>query len=336
MAIKSISKAKLGADVYLLKRELAILKLVDHPNIVKFYESYEDSKYLHLVMELCTGGDVLERLLTHGSFSEAQVASIIRTCLFAVSHLHELDIVHRDLKPENFLYENDSPNAEIKIIDFGMSNRLDRSELHSMVGTPYYLAPEMLSGNYGKECDVWSLGVVMYVFLSGRQPFAGECVGQVFERIKDADFDFESQKWAGISSEAKDLVRLMLTSNPQRRITAKAALRHPWFQFAQRDTAVPARVLQSLKHYRAPKKLQMEAMRVVVKYLSAEAISELKVAFMEMDQEKTGFITATGLEEAMSRAGFSVAKEEIHSIARQKSSPVCPTCTKARSGTLTS
>jgi calcium-dependent protein kinase len=317
VAIKSINKVKLGPDVYLLKRELEILRMVDHPNVVKFYDSYEDSKYLHLVMELCAGGDVLERLITHGSFCEAQVADILRSLLLAVTHLHELDIVHRDLKPENFLYASDSETAEIKIIEFGMSNRLDRTQLHSMVGTPYYLAPEMLKGSYGKPCDVWALGVVMYLFLSGRQPFSGTNVREVFDRIKEADFEFESQKWAGISSEAKDLIRLMLTSNPHHRITAKAALSHPWFK-VQGNTEIPSRVLQALKHYRAPRKLQQEAMRVVVKYLSAEAISELKSAFMDLDHNKTGFITALDLQSAMSRGGFNLATEEINSISKQK------------------
>jgi len=317
VAIKSINKAKLGGDAYLLKRELEILRMVDHPHVVKFYDSYEDSKYLHLVMELCAGGDVLERLLKHGALSESHVADILRSLLLAVTHLHELDIVHRDLKPENFLYENESETAAIKIIDFGMSNRLDRTQLHSMVGTPYYLAPEMLSGCYGKQCDVWALGVVMYLFLSGRQPFSGNSVMEVFNRIKEADFDFESQKWAGISSEAKDLIRVMLRSNPHHRITAKAALTHPWFQ-AQSNTEVPTTVLHALKHYRAPRKLQKEAMRIVVKYLSAEAIADLKSAFMDLDHEKTGFITATDLQLAMSRGGYDLATEEINSISKQK------------------
>lgn len=311
VAVKSIAKTKLAGDVHLLKRELEILRLIDHPHVVKFYECYEDAKYLHLVMEMCSGGDILERLLAQGTFSEAQVAAIMRSLLLAVNHLHEVGIVHRDLKPENFLYVKPGADAEIKIIDFGMSNRLESAKLHSMVGTPYYLAPEMLTGSYGKECDIWSLGVVMYLLLSGRQPFNGNNIAEVFTKIRTADYDFEHSVWSSISLHAIELIKKMLTYSPGMRISIEAALQHPWFSDTAKAAPVPERVLQSLRRFRAPKKLQQEAMRVVVKYMPVESISELKTAFLELDRAKTGFITVEDLETAMTRAGFEVASEEI-------------------------
>lgn len=317
VAIKSIPKAKIVKEVHVLRRELEIIRLADHPNIVKHYETYEDDKYLHLVMELCTGGDILDRLLQKGTLTEVEVANIMKTLLLAVNHLHSLSIIHRDLKPENFLYGSPESDSEIKIIDFGMSNKLEPGfrQLHSMVGTPYYLAPEVLSGTYGKECDVWSLGVVMYVFLSGQQPFQGQELNQVFQRIVQADFSFEGPEWDPVSTSAKSLISLMIKANPHHRITIDQALKHPWLSSntQSEDNFIQPRVLHSLKRFKAPKKLQQEAMKVVVKNLSMDEIRDLRNAFIMIDREKTGFITAADLEVAMFSAGYVIASDEIKS-----------------------
>ncbi len=317
MAIKSIPKAKIVKEVHVLRRELEIIRLADHPNIVKHYETYEDDKYLHLVMELCTGGDIFDRLLQKGTLTEVEVAHIMKTLLLAVNHLHNLGIIHRDLKPENFLYGSPEHDSDIKIIDFGMSNKLEPGfrQLHSMVGTPYYLAPEVLSGNYGKECDMWSLGVVMYVFLSGQQPFQGQELNQVFQRIVQADFSFEGPEWEPVSSGAKGLISLMIKANPHHRITIDQALKHPWLSSNTQsgDNFIQPRVLHSLKRFKAPKKLQQEAMKIVVKNLNTDEIRDLRNAFIQIDREKTGFITAADLEVAMFSAGYTIASDEIKS-----------------------
>ena len=317
VAIKSIPKAKIMTDLHLLRRELEILRLADHPNIVKHFETYEDEKYFHLVMELCTGGDVLDRLFSSGSISEETVSSLIRTLLMAVNHLHGLGIIHRDIKLENILYGSPDSDSDVKIIDFGMSNRLQPGfhQLHSMVGTPYYLAPEVLSGTYGKECDVWSLGVVTYVFLCGRQPFQATELKDIFQKIINAEFTYEGQEWESVSENAKDLITRMMKADPRNRITIDQALRHPWLAPSPHlgDTFVQPRVLQSLKRYKAPKKLQQEAMKIIVKNLSATEIRDLRTAFLQMDREKTGFITAADLEAAMTLGGYSVLSEEVKS-----------------------
>lgn len=153
-AIKSISKAKLHDNLEHLKNELDILKLVDHPNIIKLYETYEDTKFIHLVTELCQGGDLYEYFLDKGSLTENEVSQIIHKGLSAVSHLHASHICHRDIKPENFIMANKNADSEIKLIDFGMSVRFSQDVMETKVGTPYYVAPEILKGNYGKECDI--------------------------------------------------------------------------------------------------------------------------------------------------------------------------------------
>jgi len=316
VAIKSIPKAKIKSEVHMLKRELEILRIVDHPNLIKLYETYEDDKYLHLVMELCTGGDLFEHFLQCGSLSEEKVATYMRKLLIAVNHLHSLGICHRDLKPENFLFVSSDPEAELKVIDFGMSNRFgqDLSELNTMVGTPYYLAPEVLSGRYGKECDIWSLGVVMYLLLSGRQPFQGSELKGIFAKVRSGDYSFKGTEWTGVSFQAKDLISHMIKVKTYQRITIEEALRHPWFTEITHigGGTVPLRVLNSLKRYKAPNTLQKETMKVILTYFSTDEINVLKEAFLSIDREKTGFITANDIEVAMKQVGFDMASEEIH------------------------
>jgi len=320
VAVKSISKRKLKGELTAMKRELEVLCLVDHPNVIKLYETYEDAKYLHLVMELCTGGDLFDHFFLTGCPSESQVASLMRKLLIAVNYLHSISICHRDLKPDNCLFASNSEDAEVKVIDLGMATQVpdDVDEMKTMVGTPYYLAPEVLSGHYGKECDIWSLGVVMYVLLSGRQPFQGSNLSEIFRRIRQGRFDFDRPEWTLVSREATELISSMLQVCPFNRISLEQALRHPWFSLSSTHSSfIPLRVLTSLKRYKAPSLLQQQAMMVVLQHLSSEDISELNEAFLNLDRGKTGFITAEDLEMAMKEAGFDLASEEIHNVVSQ-------------------
>ena len=171
---------------------------MDHPNIIKFHESYIDHRYVHIVMELAEGGELFEKIVKSERFSERRAANYMRKILGAVKHLHEQMICHRDLKPENFLLSDTSDDAEIKLIDFGLSKRfgqragsgreylrdnLKKVDLKTVVGTPYYVAPEVLKQKYDKACDVWSLGIILYIFLSGYPPFEGDNSSEIFKNI---------------------------------------------------------------------------------------------------------------------------------------------------------
>lgn len=313
VAIKSISKSKVKGDIVLLKRELEVMRLIDHPNLIKYYSAFEDGKYLHIVMELCTGGDLLEKLGYEGFIDEGQVRVIMRKLMLAVYHLHQINISHRDLKPDNFLFSSKSPGAEIKIIDFGMSiKQLDLQQMSSFVGTPYYLAPEVIAGNYGAECDIWSLAVVMFVLLSGQQPFGGETLTEIMQRISRADYEFDREAWDPVSPEAKDLITKMMVVRPSKRISLPAALAHAWFNGAAAPP-LSRNVLTSLQQYKAPKKLQQEVMKIMIKFLSAEEIEELKQAFIDMDRGHTGFVTPADIEVSMTAAGLDIPSEEIKS-----------------------
>lgn len=155
-AIKSIPKAKIRGRLELLQRELGYLMIVDHPNIIKLYEVFEDHQYIHLVMELCNGGELFTQLIEKGRYSEGEAAGIIYSLLNALSHLHSLHIVHRDLKPENIMFASPDPDSEVKLIDFGLAKKYIAEDMlmHTPVGTSYYVAPEVLQNNYGSECDI--------------------------------------------------------------------------------------------------------------------------------------------------------------------------------------
>lgn len=227
-AIKSILRENIASDIKLLEEELFILSRVDHPNIVKFHQSFIDYRYVHIVMEFCSGGELFDRIVKAQRFNEKQAADIMQQMLSAVKHLHEHNIVHRDLKPENFLMETTDENSEVKCIDFGLSKRWSTQagadKMHTVVGTPYYVAPEVLRGNYDKQCDVWSLGVILYVFLCGYPPFEGDNNKEIFKNVVKQELEFDPVDWDSVSVEAKNLVSRMLEKDPERRISAQECL----------------------------------------------------------------------------------------------------------------
>ena len=223
-AIKSIRKSKVN-KIEVLKREIEILKEVKHPHIIQLFDVYEDERYLHLITELCTGGELFDRIIAktqsaEGHFSEHDAAVLVRDILDAIRYCHdEKQIVHRDLKPENFLFLTPSEKAPIKIIDFGLSRYDDAHQgiMQTKVGTPYYVAPEVLRREYTKMCDIWSIGVITYILLCGYPPFYGDSDTQIFESVKVGRFDFPSPEWDDISDNAKAFVTEMLQKDPDKR-----------------------------------------------------------------------------------------------------------------------
>ena len=206
-AIKSISRDKLtDRSLDRLHFELSVLKNMDHPNIIKYHATYVDEKYVHIVSELCTGGELFSRLEKQGSFTEKEAAVVIYQCLLAVKYIHSKQVAHRDLKPENIVFVS-KDSLEIKIIDFGLSKEFEKEEgLKSVVGTPYYVAPEILTADYDERCDVWSLGVILFILLCGYPPFNGKTSREVIAQIRRGRINFDQPEWRGVSRQAKRLV----------------------------------------------------------------------------------------------------------------------------------
>ena len=230
VVIKVIDKNKLGDNIECIVEEVAILNQLDHPNIVKYHETYNDNKYIYLVMEYISGKPLFSKITeqSNQNFSEKIAAGYMKELFYAINHCHAQDIVHRDIKPDNIMITD---NNTVRLIDFGLSKATrNKKNFTTVAGTPYYMSPEVLNGSYGKEADIWSLGVVLYTLVSGYLPFQGNSAPEVFRKIKDASFHFNHKEFESVSEECKDLIRRLLVSNAGQRLSGKQALAHPWFK----------------------------------------------------------------------------------------------------------
>ncbi|CAL2239614.1 unnamed protein product [Prunus armeniaca] len=319
-ACKSIAKRKLltDEDVEDVRREIQIMHhLAGHPNVISIKGAYEDAVAVHVVMELCAGGELFDRIIQRGHYTERKAAELTRTIVGVVEACHSLGVMHRDLKPENFLFVSQDEDALLKTIDFGLSVFLKPGEKFSdVVGSPYYVAPEVLRKRYGPEADVWSAGVILYILLSGVPPFWAENEQGIFEQVLHGDLDFASDPWPSISDGAKDLVRRMLVRDPKRRMTAHEVLCHPWVQVdgVAPDKALDSAVLSRLKQFSAMNKLKKMALRVIAESLSEEEIAGLKEMFKIIDADNSGQITFEELKAGLKRFGANLKESEIYDL----------------------
>ncbi|KAI3924466.1 hypothetical protein MKW98_032667 [Papaver atlanticum] len=319
-ACKSIAKRKLTTeeDVEDVRREIQIMHhLAGHPNVISIKGAYEDAVAVHVVMELCAGGELFDRIIQRGHYTEKKAAELARVIVGVVEACHSLGVMHRDLKPENFLFVDQSEESPLKTIDFGLSVFFKPGETFTdVVGSPYYVAPEVLRKYYGPECDVWSAGVIIYILLSGVPPFWDETEQGIFEQVLKGELDFESDPWPSISESAKDLVRKMLVRDPKKRLTAHEVLCHPWVQVdgVAPDKPLDSAVLTRLKQFSAMNKLKKIAIRVIAERLSEEEIAGLKEMFMMIDTDGSGQITFEELKAGLERVGSKLKESEIYEL----------------------
>jgi len=233
VAIKIIDRKNVGKDYEKnLRMEMEILKKVHHPNIIELQEMVEAGDKLYFVMELVTGGELFDRIVEKGSYSEEDARILVRKIVSAIEYLHDKNIAHRDLKPENLLVKSKEDDTEVKIADFGLSKIIDKDKMmQTACGTPGYVAPEVLNAEgYDKEVDMWSIGVITYILLCGFPPFYSESVPEVFEQIMKAEYDYPEEYWEDISEEAKDFIDNLLVVDVAHRMTAKQSFEHPWLK----------------------------------------------------------------------------------------------------------
>ncbi|BAT76621.1 hypothetical protein LR48_Vigan01g279100 [Vigna angularis] len=317
LACKSISKRKLrtAVDVEDVRREVAIMStLPDHANVVKLKATYEDQENVHLVMELCAGGELFDRIVARGHYSERAAAHVARTIAVVVRMCHANGVMHRDLKPENFLFANKKENSVLKAIDFGLSVFFKPGERFSeIVGSPYYMAPEVLKRNYGPEVDVWSAGVILYILLCGVPPFWADDERGVALAILRGVIDFKREPWPQISDSAKSLVRQMLEPDPKKRLTAEQVLEHPWLQNAKKASNVPLGdiVRTRLKQFSVMNRFKKRALRVIAEHLSVEEVEIIRDMFTLMDTDKDGKVTYEELKAGLQKVGSQLAEPEI-------------------------
>ncbi|KAL8538964.1 hypothetical protein ACS0TY_000823 [Phlomoides rotata] len=319
-ACKSIAKRKLltDEDVEDVRREIQIMHhLAGHPNVISIKGAYEDAVAVHVVMELCAGGELFDRIIKRGHYTERKAAELTRTIVGVVEACHSLGVMHRDLKPENFLFVDQKEESLLKTIDFGLSIFFKPGEkFYDVVGSPYYVAPEVLRKRYGPEADVWSAGVIVYILLSGVPPFWAENEQGIFEQVLHGDLDFESDPWPSICDEAKDLVRKMLIRDPKRRLTAHEVLCHPWVQVdgVAPDKPLDSAVLSRMKQFSAMNRLKKMALRVIAESMSEDEIAGLKELFKMLDTDNSGQITFEELEAGLKRVGANLKESEIYDL----------------------
>ena len=306
-ACKHLSKLVLK-NLEKFEREINILINTDHPNIIKIYEIFESQRSLYLVMEECKGGEIFDRIIDHiqskKMYSEKDASIIFQQVMSAIEYCHNNGICHRDLKPENLLYLNQGPEQDnpIKVIDFGLSQMISTDKkLKTKVGTAYYVAPEILKGDYTEKCDVWSAGVILYIFLSGDPPFNGPSDSEIYNKIAQMKYTFPEKKWKDISDEAKDLIQHMMAPENER-YTARQVLDHPWFKNAKTTPLSslnfdPAFFVDYVKGC----ELKKISLLFIASRLDENEIINLKKYFEAFDKCKDGQITFEELKQGLTQ-----------------------------------
>ena len=255
--------------------EIYILKSLDHPNILKIFEFYKKNNEYDLIVEYCEGGDLFKEIVNFGPFPETYTAYVLYQILSAVKFCHKMKIIHRDLKPENILISgrNEDKFPFIKICDFGASKIFEKGVINKrMVGSSYYIAPEVLQKKYNEKCDLWSCGVILYIMLTGKPPFNGKNNGEILRNVMKGVYSLSEIEFDNISESAIDLIQKLLVLNPEKRLSAEEALNHQWFKDLKikelyneiEDEKIITNLINNIKNYKRESALQETALAYLV------------------------------------------------------------------------
>ncbi|KAG2443686.1 hypothetical protein HXX76_002034 [Chlamydomonas incerta] len=316
-ATKIIKKGQYDKSVVI--KEIAISNILsEHPNCTKLIEVYEDKANYYLVMELVSGGMMFDRIVKKGHYSEKEAAEAMAVLLSFVSFMHAKGIIDRDLKPDNILLSDDTDSAIIKIIDFGTGEFMKEGQtLSAGIGTAQYMAPEVFKGKYDQRADIWSLGVIMYILLVGFMPFGGKNDAAIEKAVLRGKYALEGEEWDEVSDEAKDMVRSMLQSDPDKRATLQQLQAHPWFAAAasaSESAAKGTRMVSRLRGFLASTRLKRLAMLVVASNFKAEEVDQLRELFVTADTNKNNLVDFNELRTALSKLGRAVDETELRRL----------------------
>jgi calcium-dependent protein kinase len=302
-------------------REFNILRTLDHPNVVGIYEHFEDDKKFYMVMEYCKGGEMFNSIIKGANTNEAMVARTMRQVLSAIAYIHDKRIVHRDIKPENILFEELGNEQNLKLVDFGEAVHLDESgKATGVVGTSYYVAPEVLSGAYNELCDVWSCGVIMYLLLSGKVPFGGANDEEIIEKVRIGHYKINTPEFSTVSAEAIDLIKCMICP-AETRISAQSALQHPWmsrFFHVDPDEHKMTAVMGNLRKYQRGSLLREAVTSFVVSHnLTRQEAKKLRDIFLQLNESGTAELVPKELEKYYETKQNAQAGEIVRAIFEQ-------------------
>lgn len=309
VAVKRIEKNKMVLPIAVddVKREVKILQeLTGHENVVQFYNAFEDNSYVYIVMELCEGGELLDRILAKkdSRYSEKDAAVVVRQMLKVAAECHLHGLVHRDMKPENFLFKSTKVDSPLKATDFGLSDFIKPGKkFQDIVGSAYYVAPEVLRRKSGPESDVWSIGVITYILLCGRRPFWDKTEDGIFKEVLKNKPDFRRKPWPSISNDAKDFVKKLLVKDPRARLTAAQALSHPWVREGGVASEIPIdiSVLSNMRQFVKYSRLKQFALRALASTIDGEELADLRDQFDAIDVDKNGSISLEEMRQALAK-----------------------------------
>ena len=331
MKVIKKSSAKAKEEEENLMNEVDILRKLDHPNIVKITDFYSLKTEYNILTEYCQEGELFDEIKAQSPFSEAMAAWYLRQILSAVCYCHGMNIIHRDLKPENILIVKRQKNGyhPIKIIDFGTAKVFQKEKAeHLLIGSAYYIAPEVLSRNYTELCDLWSCGVIMYILLTGRPPFNGSSEEEIMKKIKEGNYDLKKYPWGIISEEAKDLLKGLLQVNAKKRFSAKQALEHKWFQIEKTKSSLNAynvknrqlnKLIDNLMKYRSDNVLRCAVIALLVhNSIQLNQAHDAVKLFNQIDKNGDGKISKdelfNGLQSYKKDISFDELKKQVDII----------------------
>lgn len=352
-AVKVLNKKKLKPEKLLqLQQEIQIMASLDHPNILRLQEIFESNEDIHLVLELLHGGELLDRLHAqeHSMFSERVTRRYVHTILTAVRYCHEQGIVHRDLKLENFLFESKNLMSELKLIDFGLSQRVSGDEvLTKACGTPYYVSPEVLGGSYTSKCDIWSLGVITYMLLTGSPPFHGRTDKDILKSVKSGFYKLGDKNFANVSASCKSFIKACLVKGEDRRQCADELMQHPWFKLELPDDEINDGKATRRRSNSLPPAIQSPASKqeihslisrmekfgkhsslgklfldVVARTLTPEQIVSKREEFNRIDKKRRGVFELQDLKDALGRGLDETSDDASVSLDRSTSTAATP------------
>ncbi|OMJ82684.1 hypothetical protein SteCoe_16555 [Stentor coeruleus] len=322
-AVKVLHKSGISEEDIRIRSvfmEVEILKTLDHPNILKVYEYFEDDQDYYIIMEFCEGGDVFDKLEQNGPFTEKYAAKVMVYLLTGLNYLHTRRVVHRDIKPENLLITNGTSYEEfnIKIIDFNVATRKETNKIRGVSGTTDYMAPEVFRGIYDEKCDLWSAGIVLYLMMTTCLPFACPNDEEAEKNICQAKFSFPNELFGNVSKNCKDLITKLLTKNPSSRPSAMEALSHPWLKLAEErlEKATYDRTFIRMKTIKSTSKLKDLFTTFMISQVSnMSSTRKLEKVFYQIDKNKDGTISTEELiDELKKEMPYEEAKKQAEDI----------------------
>lgn len=331
-AMKVIKKKYVNSDNFSedsFQVEISVLIDTDHPNIMRIYEFFADSTYFYIIMEYIRGKDLMTYISQMKIYSEELVSIILKQLLSAVCYLHSKQIVHRDIKPENIMIKDSRQSQgngqishgdlQLVLIDFGNSNYYSNCKLKSIVGTPYYISPEVLNENYTEKCDVWSCGIILYFMLYGYPPFKGKSMSETFSKIMTEDINFGNGTRI-ISEVSLDLLKKMLEKDPSNRISAEEAFKHPFLNQKKTEALLSQKTVSdffcNVQNFYFREKLQQATISYIVHYnLSKEDFNEFENVFKKFDINGDGRLSIAEIKEGFEQLyGNILSNVELEKI----------------------